>query len=49
MSKLHTSPLTVLDDINQHQGTFRVLWPSSEHLAPKLRAFIDYIGAEPKP
>ncbi len=36
----------VLDDYNYHQGTFRMLWPSSKHLAPKLRAFIDFMGAE---
>jgi len=35
-----------LDDFNQHQGTFRMLWPSSKHLAPKLRAFIDFMSAE---
>ncbi len=38
--------VTVLDDFNQHQGTFRMLWPSSKHLAPKLRAFIDFMSAE---
>ncbi|WP_334033466.1 LysR family transcriptional regulator [Burkholderia gladioli] len=38
--------VTVLDDFNPHQGTFRMLWPSSKHLAPKLRAFIDFMGAE---
>ena len=38
--------VTVLDDFNQHQGTFRMLWPSSKHRAPKLRAFIDFMGTE---
>ncbi|MBB3103251.1 LysR family transcriptional regulator [Azomonas macrocytogenes] len=38
--------VTVLDDFNQHQGTFRMLWPSSKHLAPKLRVFIDFMGTE---
>ncbi|WP_095053234.1 LysR family transcriptional regulator [Pseudomonas sp. Irchel s3b2] len=38
--------LTVLDDFNQHHGTFRLLWPSSKHLAPKLRVFIDFMSAE---
>jgi len=28
----------------RHTGSFRVLWPSSKHLAPKLRAFIDFVG-----
>ncbi|WDS35907.1 LysR family transcriptional regulator [Pseudoxanthomonas sp.] len=38
--------VTVLDSFIEHQGTFRMLWPSSKHLAPKLRAFIDFMGAE---
>ncbi|WP_414447522.1 LysR family transcriptional regulator [Burkholderia sp. 22PA0099] len=38
--------VTVLENFNQHRGTFRMLWPSSKHLAPKLRAFIDFMGAE---
>ncbi|MBD8573212.1 LysR family transcriptional regulator [Pseudomonas syringae] len=25
------------------QGTFRLLWPSSKHLSPKLRVFIDHM------
>ncbi len=36
----------VLDGHIEHQGTFRLLWPSSKHLAPKLRAFIDFMDAE---
>ncbi|HAP26325.1 MAG TPA: LysR family transcriptional regulator [Achromobacter sp.] len=38
--------VSVLDDHVEHQGTFRVLWASSKHLAPKLRVFIDFMGAE---
>ncbi|SNB73976.1 transcriptional regulator, LysR family [Arboricoccus pini] len=38
--------VTVLDDFNRHQGAFRMLWPSSKHLAPKLRAFIDFMTTE---
>ncbi|MDY0976265.1 LysR family transcriptional regulator [Massilia sp. CFBP9012] len=38
--------ITVLDDFNQHQGTFRMLWPSSKHLAPKLRVFVDFMEAK---
>ena len=38
--------ITVLDDFNQHQGTFRMLWPSSKHLTPKLRVFVDFMGAK---
>jgi DNA-binding transcriptional LysR family regulator len=35
---------TVLDNHVEHQGTFRLLWPSSKHLAPKLRVFIDFMA-----
>ena len=35
--------VTVLDAHVAHQGTFRLLWPSSKHLAPKLRVFIDFM------
>ncbi|MGX9785651.1 hypothetical protein [Janthinobacterium lividum] len=28
----------------RHNGTFRILWPSSRHLAPKLRAFLDFLA-----
>ena len=38
--------VTVLDDFNAHQGSFRILWPTSKHLAPKLRVFIDFVVAE---
>ncbi|WP_312429378.1 LysR family transcriptional regulator [Achromobacter sp.] len=38
--------ISVLDDHVEHQGTFRLLWASSKHLAPKLRVFIDFMGAE---
>lgn len=37
---------SVLDSHVHHQGTFRLLWASSKHLAPKLRVFIDFMGAE---
>ncbi|GAA5233537.1 LysR family transcriptional regulator [Verticiella sediminum] len=33
----------VLDAHIEHQGTFRLLWPSSKHLAPRLRVFIDFM------
>jgi len=39
--------VTVLDDFNDHRGSFRLLWPSGKHLAPKLRAFIDFMRAAP--
>ncbi|PAU76537.1 LysR substrate-binding domain-containing protein [Halomonas salipaludis] len=35
--------VSVLDAHVEHQGTFRLLWPSSKHLAPKLRVFIDFM------
>lgn len=34
----------VLESCTEHQGTFRVIWPSSKYLAPKLRVFIDFLG-----
>jgi DNA-binding transcriptional LysR family regulator len=37
--------VTVLDDCTDHSGPLRVLWPSSRHLAPKLRAFVDFLAA----
>ncbi|KQW91488.1 LysR family transcriptional regulator [Massilia sp. Root418] len=36
---------TVLDDYVDRTITFRLLWPSSRHPAPKLRAFIDFMAA----
>lgn len=36
--------VTVLDEHVEHQGTFRLLWPSSKYLAPKLRVFIDFMA-----
>lgn len=33
----------VLNTHIEHEGTFRLLWPSSKHLAPKLRVFIDFM------
>jgi len=38
--------VSVLDAHMEHQGTFRLLWPSSKHMAPKLRVFIDFMGTE---
>jgi len=35
----------VLDDYVDHEGTLRLLWPSSRHLSPKLRVFIDFMSA----
>ena len=36
---------TVLNDYTDHSGPLRVLWPSSRHLAPKLRVFVDFLAA----
>jgi DNA-binding transcriptional LysR family regulator len=35
---------TVLDDHVQQSGLFHVLWPSSRHMPPKLRAFVDFMA-----
>jgi DNA-binding transcriptional LysR family regulator len=37
--------VTVLDDYTVRSGPLRVLWPSSRHLAPKLRVFVDFLAA----
>ncbi len=36
--------IPVLDEAVQHSGSFRILWPSSRHLSPKLRVFVDFMG-----
>lgn len=36
--------LPVLGDYVERSGTFRVLWPASRHLSPKLRVLIDFLG-----
>ncbi|KQQ55868.1 LysR family transcriptional regulator [Pseudomonas sp. Leaf127] len=35
--------VSVLEAHLHFQGTFRLLWPSSKHLSPKLRVFIDHM------
>ncbi|MFS8173043.1 LysR family transcriptional regulator [Vreelandella titanicae] len=37
---------TLLDDYIEHQGAFRMLWPTSKYMAPKLRVFIDFMAEE---
>jgi DNA-binding transcriptional LysR family regulator len=37
--------VTVLDDYTDRAGPLRVQWPSNRHLAPKLRAFVDFLAA----
>lgn len=34
----------VLDSHIEHAGTFRMLWPSSRYLSPKLRVFVDIMA-----
>ncbi|WP_019832389.1 hypothetical protein [Sphingomonas sp. PR090111-T3T-6A] len=33
----------VLDRFLKDVGTFRMLWPPSRHLTPRLRAFVDFM------
>ncbi|MEL5566765.1 LysR family transcriptional regulator [Serratia ureilytica] len=35
----------ILREHCRHSGSFKVLWPSSKHLTPKLRVFIDTLSA----
>ena len=37
------SLVSVLDEFNRDHTILRVLWPSSRHLSPKLRVFVDYV------
>lgn len=37
------SLVTVLNEYNQNNMVFHVLWPSSRHLSPKIRVFVDFI------
>jgi DNA-binding transcriptional LysR family regulator len=36
--------VAVLDAHIDHSGTFRLLWPSSRYLSPKLRVFVDFMA-----
>jgi len=36
--------VTVLDACSNRSGPLRIVWPSSRHLAPKLRVFIDFLA-----
>ncbi|MEK1889634.1 MAG: LysR family transcriptional regulator [Phyllobacterium sp.] len=36
--------VTVLGDYSEHSGPFRLLWPSSRHISPKLRVFVDFMA-----
>lgn len=37
------SLVTVLDGYNKERMNFHVLWPSSRHLSPKIRVFVDFV------
>ncbi len=36
--------VSVLDDDVKNTGAFRILWPSSRHMSPKLRVFVDFMA-----
>lgn len=36
--------VAVLNPYTHHSGTFRMLWPSSRYLSPKLRVFVDFMA-----
>jgi len=36
--------VSVLDNAVRHSGTFRILWPSSRQLSPKIRVFVDFMA-----
>jgi len=36
--------MSVLDSAVHRCGTFRILWPSSRQLAPKIRVFVDFMA-----
>ena len=36
--------VAVLEAHTRHAGTFRMLWPSSRYLSPKLRVFVDFMA-----
>jgi len=36
--------VAVLEGQGLLRGQFSILWPSSRHLSPKLRAFVDFVG-----
>lgn len=38
------SLVAILDSHTEHSGTFRLLWPSSRHLSPKLRVSVDFMA-----
>ncbi len=37
---------TLLDGYTKDQGIFWAVWPSSRHLSPKIRVFVDFICSQ---
>lgn len=35
---------TLLDDHIDGPGQFHLIWPSSRHLSPKVRVFVDFLS-----
>ena len=40
----HGTLVVVLAEHTEHEGVFRLLWPSSRYPAPKLRVFVDFLA-----
>lgn len=38
--------VSVLEPFLRSEGAFRVVWPTNRQLAPKVRAFVDFLAAE---
>jgi DNA-binding transcriptional LysR family regulator len=38
------SLVRILDGYIEHSRVFHAVWPSSHHMSPKLRAFVDYMA-----
>jgi DNA-binding transcriptional LysR family regulator len=36
--------ISILDDVTAETGVFRVLWPTSRFLSPKIRVFVDFMA-----
>jgi DNA-binding transcriptional LysR family regulator len=36
--------VSVLEDYVEDAGEFRILWPSSRHLSPKVQAFVKFMA-----
>ena len=36
--------IAILEDFTAEAGVFRVLWPTSRYLSPKIRVFVDFMA-----